>query len=728
MLIENVDVVTGGASAVYGSDAVSGVVNFILNKRMEGLRVQAQSGTGTGDASSLNSYRFGAAGGMALLDDRLHIVASAERYHSDPLHRRYFPIMATGGRSMAPGPPQIRTATSVYTVAHAVGRGHCHNRPARRPAVRSERQPRALQSGHAYEHRGGEHRGRPEAIFSQAVGTTGSSQTMNQLFIRPEYEFGNDLMGFVSVGYNFSNYESNPGGGFIRQIRVFAENPFLKDAQRAALGTTPSFDIGRIFPEGPQHDINQESDSLVINAGLSGRFGESYNWNVGVGHTETEFTSPQRDIEFSKFYASMDAVRDPAGNFVCRILLDPNPDIRARYQSCAPANPFGQGNVSAAAYDYFWGTSSWRTTNEMDSIQATVAGNLFKLPAGPLSFAAGAEYREVSLVQTSNANPAIPIDYTGLRGVLPTQVSKYRLMNNGVAEGSQDVAEVFGEVNVPVLKDSVIGSLELSGAARLTDYSTSGNVTTWKLGALFDPIESVRIRTTLSRDIRAPSLFELFAAQQNVSQSFSDPLTQRNYGIQLVSGGNPNLEPEDAKTFTAGIVLKPTFIPGLSFSADYFDIDITDAIAAPFTAQQILDICYQSNYTSPVCNLVVRPLGPSNQSPDNIASSILLVADNLASQQTRGIDFEAAYDFDIGNGRANIRALATRMLDFDQTNAEGQPVRRLAGTGRLRAGSGNDPASQVERVGRCQLRQRRPDGRRPGALHRLFRPVPRAVL
>ena len=121
-------------------------------------------------------------------------------------------------------------------------------------------------------------------------------------------------------------------------------------------------------------------------------------------------------------------------------------------------------------------------------------------------------------------------------------------------------------------------------------------------------------------------------------------------------------------------------LPGLSFSADYFDIDITDAIAAPFTAQQILDICHQSNYTSPVCNLVVRPLGPSNPSPDNVAGSILLVADNLASQLTRGIDFEAAYTFDLGNGRMNMRALATRMLKFDQTNAAGQPVRELVGT------------------------------------------------
>ena len=547
---------------------------------------------------------------------------------------------------------------------------------------------------------------------------------MNQLFIRPEFEFSDNLAGFLSVGYNFSNYESNPGGGFIRQIRIFADNAFLKDAQRTALGTTPSFDVGRIFPEGPQHDINQESDSLVINAGLTGRFGESYNWNVGIGHTETDFTSSQRDIEFSKYYASMDAVRDTAGNIVCRVLLDPNQAIRDRYQGCAPANPLGAGNVSPEAYDYFWGKSRWNTTNEMDSIMATIAGDLFKLPAGPLSFAAGAEYREVSLVQTSNANPAVPIDYTGLRGVLPSQVTKFRLTNNGIADGSQDVAEVFAEVNVPVLKDSVIGSLELSGAARLTDYSTSGEVTTWKAGLLFDPIESMRFRGTVSRDIRAPSLFELFAAQQNVSQSFSDPLTLRNYSIQLVSGGNPNLDPEDAETLTAGVVLRPTFISGFSFSADYFDIDITDAIAAPFTAQQILDICHQSNYTSPTCDLVIRPLGPSNPSPDNTASSILLAAGNLASQQVRGIDFELSQRFEHRKWSRKHSAPCdahARLRPDERRRSAGAPSRGHRG---LRSA----PASRVERVARFHVLQRQPDGRHSGALHRRFRSVPRAVL
>jgi iron complex outermembrane recepter protein len=677
MLIENVDVVTGGASAVYGSDAVSGVVNFVIDKRMEGLKVVAQSGSAFGDASGLDSYRFGVAGGMAFMEDRLHIVASAERYHTDPLHRAYFPIMAEGwtlnGTGTAANPYRNISGTRSLTLSNG---GIVTTGPFAGQQFDSSGNLVPFNPG-TPTNIAGVNIGGDGGYFAQeeGKGTTGSSQTMNQLFIRPEFDFGNDIVGFLSVGYNFSNYESNPGGGFIRQIRVFSDNAFLTDAQRTALGATPSFDFGRIFPEGPQHNINQESDSLVANAGLTGRFGETFTWNVGIGHTETEFTSTQRDMEFSKFYAAIDAVRDTSGNIVCRVLLDPNPDIRARYQGCSPANAFGAGNVSPAAFDYFWGTSEWNTTNKMDSIQATVAGDLFKMPAGPLSFAAGAEYREMSLVQTSNANPLIVVDYTGLRGVLPTQLSKFRLMNNGVADGSQDVAEIFAELSAPLLKDSVVGSLELSGAARLTDYSTSGEVTTWKLGALYDPVESVRFRSTLSRDIRAPSLFELFAAQQNQSQSFSDPLLNRNYGVQLVSGGNASLQPEEADTLTAGIVLKPTFIPGFSFSADYFDIDINDAIAAPFTAQQIIDICHLSNYTSPVCDLAVR-----DPAQGNIMTSIQLQADNLASQQVRGIDFEMAYDFDLGGGRANIRTLWTEMLEFDQTNAEGQPVRHLVGT------------------------------------------------
>lgn len=677
MLIERVEVVTGGASAIYGSDAVSGVVNFILDKHLTGLKGLAQGGIGTD--GHIPSYRFGLAGGVSLMDDRLHIVASAERYYTGPLNRRYFPAIGEAWSLNGAGSPASPfsaisgTRSTLLSNQGIVASGPLAGQ------FNSNGDIVPLNPGTPTTV-GGISIGGDGGIFDQLNGTTGSSQLMNQFFVRPEFDFGGGIVGFASVGYNTSKYLSNPGGGFIRQIRIFSDNAYLKPGQVAALGSTPSFDVGRIFTDGPMHDINQQSDSLVINAGLQGKIGSSFKWDIGYTHSQTDFHSSQRDIEFSKFYASVDAVRGPNGNIVCRPTLDPDPAIRNRYADCVPLNLFGNGNGNPAAYDYFWDTSRWDSTNKMDSVQATLTGKLFQLPAGDVSFAAGAEYRELSMVQTSNADPRIPIDFTGLRGVLANQRTKFRLNNTGVADGSQNVKEVFGELDIPVLKDSAIGSLDLSGGARLTDYSTSGKVTTWKVGGVFEPIKGLRFRGSYSRDIRAPTLFELFAAQQNSSQSFFDVLTNRNATLQLVTGGNPNLKPEIAKTLTLGMVVGPELIPGLNFSMDYYRIDINAAIAAPFTAQQILDNCALSNFTAPVCANVIRPISATDTSAGNFPTAILVTSANLANQLVEGIDFELTYGFDMGDGRVNIRTLATYMFEFDQQNAAGQPTRKLAGT------------------------------------------------
>jgi len=197
---------------------------------------------------------------------------------------------------------------------------------------------------------------------------------------------------------------------------------------------------------------------------------------------------------------------------------------------------------------------------------------------------------------------------------------------------------------------------------------------------LYDPMDGLRIRATLSRDIRAPTPYELFAGQQTISTPYSDPLTGRNDLVQMVSGGNPALKPEIAKTFTAGVILKPGFLPGFQLSADYYSIKVDDAIAAPFTGQQILSICAASNYTSPLCNQVLRPISANNTTPANFPTAVLVNSANLATQTVRGIDVEASYVTNVGAGQIRTRVLATRTLTFDQVNAVGQATRHLVGT------------------------------------------------
>jgi outer membrane receptor protein involved in Fe transport len=381
-------------------------------------------------------------------------------------------------------------------------------------------------------------------------------------------------------------------------------------------------------------------------------------------------------MENTKLYAALDAVRDPSGNIVCRVTLT-NPGL---YPGCVPLNVLGEGTASPAALDYVTGTSEYEANNKMDSAQASISGDLFEGWAGPVSFAFGGEYRKASLVQTSNSDPTIPTDFTGLRGVVNSGRLRFGVLNVGTAKGSYEVKELFGELNVPVLRDSAIGSLELNGAARYTHYSTSGGVTTWKLGGVFDPVDGVRFRTTVSRDIRAPTLFELFSGQTSTVITFADRLTGSQATSQQVSGGNPNLTPEIAKTFTAGIILQPSVIPGLNFSADYFNIKISDAIGTPFSAFQTVDLCYASNFTSQLCNQIVRPLGASNPDPSNTPSQVFTNLQNISQLGLSGIDFELSYGRPVGNGRITARIQATRQITFNQAVAPGQPVVAYVGT------------------------------------------------
>lgn len=400
----------------------------------------------------------------------------------------------------------------------------------------------------------------------------------------------------------------------------------------------------------------------MVTAGLKGKLGD-FSWNASYMHGETRFSSTSLDTLNQNFFAPVDAVRDPAtGRIVCRVSLT-NPGL---YPGCVPINIMGVGNVTPEALAYIDDYAMFRVRNKLDSFQANMSGDLFEGWAGPISFAVGAEYRKQSLLQTSNGDPAVPTSFTGLRGVAASAMNKYFILNNGVGAGSYTIKEAFAEINVPLLKDSGVGSLSINGAGRVTDYSTSGTVVTWKAGAIYDPIEGVRFRATRSRDIRAPTLYELFAGQTITRLGFPDKLTGQTANTQSVSGGNADLRPEVANTLTAGLVLQPDFLPGFNLSIGYFKINIGKAIGVPFTAFQIPDLCAASSYTSPLCDQVIRPLGPTNPDPSNTPTAILITNQNLTTFKTSCIDFELRYQFPLGSGKVMLQGLATRLLSASQ--------------------------------------------------------------
>jgi len=700
LLIERIDVVTGGASAAYGSDAVSGVVNFVLNKRFKGIKALAQGGTATGGYGK--SYRLGVAVGTSLADDRLHIIASAERYHIDRISKTNFPILAEGWVPVGEvgNTGILGTAANPFryvsgALAVNASGGFTQSGPA--GFIGKQFAPNGdlvaynpgLPAGRANLQIGGD--GLLQGLEGRDITP---SVTTNQLFLRAEYEVTPSINFFASIGYNTGNNYDAPGSRVRVPSTIFRDNAYLTPATLALLGAAPSFTMTRTFNELPPNNITQDSKSLLITAGLNGKLG-GLSWNANYVHGDTKFLSSSLDTLNQNFFAALDAVRAPGtNNIVCRVSLT-NPGL---YPGCVPINIMGVGNVTPAALAYIESYSQWRVQNKLDSFQALISGDLYQGWAGPISFALGGEYRKQSLVQTSNANPAIATDFTGINGVAASARNRYFVLNNGIGEGSYTVKEAFGELNVPLLKNSSLGSLSVNGAARVTDYSTSGTVFTWKAGALYDLTDGVRFRVTRSRDIRAPSLFELFAGQTLTRLGVLDPLTidpltgrpGQNVSTQTVTGGNPNLKPEVANTLTFGVVLKPSFLPGFNLSIDYFKIDIDKAIGNPFNnGQQVIDACAISNYTSPVCNQIIRPLGPTNTSSANGPTSILVANANLRAFKTSGIDFELRYQMPLGSDKLTIESLATLLLTSTQQNAPGQPVLDFLGNADMTDTAGN---------------------------------------
>jgi outer membrane receptor protein involved in Fe transport len=313
-------------------------------------------------------------------------------------------------------------------------------------------------------------------------------------------------------------------------------------------------------------------------------------------------------------------------------------------------------------------------------VAANVTGTAFELPAGPLGVAVGAEYRSDSIVGAVDA-------FSAARAFFNT--------GGSVIAGKIEVIEGYAEAEVPILADTAFfDELSLNGAVRRTHYSRSSpltpsstvNATTWKVGVVWAPIEAIRFRGTMSRDIRAPNIAELFGPLTPGSGIVSDPGPPGtpagggpgNSVVPLTLGSNPNLLPEKADTLTLGVVLQPDggFLGRFRASADYFDIQIEDAIST-LGQQNIVTRCYQGDTQS--CSLVTR-------NPAGIITNVTDTFQNVNKLIARGVDFELSYRQPLGGENAlDLRALATYYNDLVTVDAVG-PTERAGQTG-LRGGT-----------------------------------------
>ncbi|NOW44929.1 outer membrane receptor protein involved in Fe transport [Novosphingobium sp. SG751A] len=688
-LIQRVDIVTGGASAAYGSDAVAGVVNFVLDTKFTGLK--GDIGGGISTYGDLGNFKGSLAWGRAFLDNRLHIIASAQ------YAKEYgVAVNESSGRDWFDDPVGLIPNTLSSSPSNLIV-------PSIRSSVGSDgglitntilRGTQFLVGGVPAPFNRGFN---PGAGFqsggdgSQVHYNFAPDQRRNSEFVHAEYDVSDDVSLFAEgrFAYNFVNSKNQiafeTGSG--NQFTIYSGNPFIPASIQTimAANNIPSFTMGRYLNDYPIVNFTTKTLTDQETIGFKGKnlFGGRWAWNASFARGHTFQDQIQHNLPLApNIYAAADAVVNPqTGQIVCRSQFYNAagvfvPGGTGLSSGCKPINFFGNGSVDPSAIGYTIGDSSKEFHLTTYVAQASVSGDLgstFQLGAGPISIAAGVEYREESAYQTTDALSPTRIDATGIRGVpaaLNNKLGPYRFFNPLPFSGSFNVKEAFVELGVPILKDkSFARSLAFDVAARHTDYSQTGGVTTWKVGADWQVIDDIRLRGSVSRDIRAPNILELFNAATQFTTTSIYPSSAGGVTTPTLNviAGNPDLQPEKALTQAYGVVLTPTFAPGLSFSADYYNIKIKGAIAS-LTIQQTLDNCAagQTIYCSQI----------------NFANGVATVATpglNLNVLATSGIDFEAGYRTNLFGNPLSLRVLATRLLSNYTTPPNSTKISTLGG-------------------------------------------------
>jgi iron complex outermembrane recepter protein len=692
MLIQRVDIVTGGASAVYGSDAVTGVVNFVIDKRFNGVKVNASAGISNfGDGAQ---QQFGIAAGTDLFGGKGHWEGSMRYYHLDPIllnARKWGPETAwevEGAGTQAQ--PLVNVEHATLTAFSYGGKITCTGCAANNMQF--------VQNGVI----GPFQLGTPTAASNITSGGDGVvnqaaslqvGQITYQAFQRFSYDINETTNFYIqgiaaqswTSGYHVNNYVQTGANPNI----VYNNNPFLSPAAQALVTTgnrNPTFTDAQYF-QFPYYDANLDTQlnrNLGVSAGLDGVLFGKFAWDLYYGHGENrlKFDSPN-DQSNAKIAAAMDAVVSPAsGQIVCQVSLTAFSNL---YPGCVPLNRFGPTAATPTMYNYIL-VDTWNTTSQaLDDFSGSISGEILDLPAGPLKAALNGEYRELTYRVSASPN-ALPgtVDCTGLRltcvaGMAQTQHS----VTLALPEVSENVWEFAGEVDAPLLKGlPMIQTLDLNLAGRYTNYSISGPVQTWKIGIDWHLDDMFHLRGTTSTDIRAPTMNDLYRPQTISHSGFTDVHT----GNQIqqatnISQGNAGLQPEVARTWTAGGVFTPDFISGLTLSLDYYQIVLKNAITSiNGSTAGVQQVCEASNGTSPLCALFVRPLPFSDRSLANYPTAVLSQTLNAALNKTSGVDLELDYGFDLKQvveeapGSVMLRLFADYQPQTSLSSFVGAPV------------------------------------------------------
>ena len=722
--IERVDVLTGGASSLYGSDAIAGVVNFVYKKDFEGVEANAQYGiteqgddaryqanvtigTNVADGDGNLMVHFGYSNEEGLLsaqraNTRIDALSSiyfggdigvdTEPFFSSFPPQGRFDVNGTAGSGddFTFGPTGILqncfTTNGTSCGASGIGPNGFNRQAFRTLAVPVERYLFAARGNYQVS----------DDVNFFFEGTFNLTQSARQIEPFP-----------LESGGSNGIY---PGGGrmpienYLPGTNTIVANPYVPAAILAAASDRDGDglrDVGftrRLAEFGPRSGSTERTFYRFV-VGFDGSiFDDRFRWDVSYNYgrvNENQVSNGQVNvINFRDALAARLEVGDENGNGIPGEVICIDPEARAN--GCAPANIFGAGNISQAAVNFIAAQGTFQTGISQQVVQGNLSGSLFELPAGPVGVAVGVEYRNETSFSDNDA-----LTNAGLNAgnVLPD------------TRGEFDVKEAYAEIKVPILADTPgFELLEIGGAVRVADYSTVGSVFSWNVTGTWQPIEDIRIRGTYAKSVRAPNIGELFAGlSQTFPSGLTDPCAAANggtgvtatdgtalaancladpgvaanvaangaftlvqadiQGISGFNGGNPNLNEEEATSWTVGAVINPRsidFLRNLTITADYYNIEVEDVISG-FPRQFTLDQCY-SEGNATFCNLITRRPGATSTNSAGSIDLINALQVNAAVLKTSGLDITANWSTDLGlleNDVLSLRGAYTHIFEYD---------------------------------------------------------------
>ncbi len=654
-LVDRVEVITGGASAIYGSDAVTGVVNIILKKSFEGIEAQAEYGGF--DAGYGGKYSASVTGGKTFLEGRLNVAVTGFYSKERGIEANQLPSAHNYGTISNPndlppgtfdptfyssGSPIKKNGIPDTIYVPNVGsdlvtpNGVLLNANTFDPQFSFDRAghlvPIPTRTGYNSFAFAQLPANCQDCYFADDFTQLASPIEAKGVSVNAHMDFTAHLHGFVDAKFVQTDTTNTIQPSFsFGDFQLQPDNAFITPELRTALAGTDPADypfIAKFLNAGRTEEARRRTYRVVT--GLTGDFDGRFakiNWDASINYGETDSRFVNNSLEITQnFQAALDSVIDPAtGKAACRINVPSAPQTgngsgAFHASSCLPYNPFGIQN-SAATLAYSFG--AFATTDKLTQQVASLNANFdtrrfFNLQGGPVGVAVGAEYR---MERTSEVND--PFLVAG---------NTENLASN--SSGGYNVYEGYGEVSLPIFKNygPFVDELTIDGAYRSAHYSTVGNVDAYKISGAYAPVHWLKLQSTYSQAIRAPNITEAFLPSSSTFFNITDPcsteniqsnvnyakncaaaglpagfIANTNASITGVTSGNRDLSPERSVSYTGGFLLQPPIVPNLIIRLDYYSIKIKDAISN-VQAQDVINNCFGSSagLDQNFCTLLTR--------------------------------------------------------------------------------------------------------------------------